>query len=147
MCPPISHISVTRPSYELIDGQTLAKRKYDVCIILGSELFATSPFSMVTPYQQQTLFPLADQTSISLMLQWFIPDEMMCHQYQTTMASRDMQSHIGDTRINSYFSLTFLVWVKKTWDWYVLIGVGYSPFCIWHNNSVSDHRIYGCNEA
>jgi len=102
---------------------------------------------MVTPYQQETLLLVTDQMSISLMLQWFIPDEMICHQYQTTMAYQDMQSHIGDKRINRHFYHTFLVWADKTWDSYVLSGMGYYLFGIWQDSSVSDHYIFSSNKV
>jgi hypothetical protein len=39
------------------------------------------------------------------MLQWFIPYEMRCRQYQTTTASQDMQSHILDKLVTN--------------DWYI----------------------------
>jgi len=46
------------------------------------------------------------------MLQWFIPDEMRCHQYQTTTASLDMQSHIQDKdkTSNQYIGAQLTEW-------------------------------------
>jgi len=103
---PIGHISITQPSYQLLHNESGAKRKNDVCIIFWSAMGSTSPFSMVTPYWQETLFPVAHQTSISLILKWFIPDEMMCRWYQSTRASQDTQSHIAD----KYFTNNEIYW-------------------------------------
>jgi len=36
-----------------------------------------------------------------LMLEWFVPREMWCRQYQTTMASWDMQGHMTDMILNN----------------------------------------------
>ena len=103
ICSTIGQISITWPSNQPIHNDSQATGKFDVGIICGSDKVATSPVSIATPYRQEILFLVADQMSISLMLQWLIGDEMMCHQYQTTMAARDMQSHIGDMQINPYF--------------------------------------------
>jgi len=42
------------------------------------------------------LIPSRQTNDYSLMLQWFIHYEMRCRQYQNTITSRDMQSHIRD---------------------------------------------------
>jgi len=109
------------------------------------------------------LIPSCQPKNYLIMLPWFIPDEMMCCQYQTTMASRDMKSYIRDKLIainryigalatkwtctnQTYFDHTILVWANKPWDTYVLGGAGYSPFNIWPNTTVAAHCIFGCNK-
>jgi hypothetical protein len=69
--------------------------------------------SMVTPYQHETLF-LSHQTKhSSLTLQWYIPDEMRCPQYQTTMASRNIRIHIRDQLVtnNQYIEALTTNWI------------------------------------
>jgi hypothetical protein len=51
---------------------------------------------MFTSNQWKTLFSVAEKNAYLLILQWLISDEMRYCQYQTTIASRDLQSHISD---------------------------------------------------
>ena len=97
---PISQISITRPSYQQIYGNSPAKLKYDVYhlwISNGRNISILNGHCL----SAGNLICSCQPNLYSLMLQWFIVDETMCHQYQTTMASRDMQSHIRDTLVTN----------------------------------------------
>jgi len=54
------------------------------------------------------LIPSHQTHDDSLILKWSISNEMKCHQYKTTMASRDMQSHIGNTSLTNNHYITAL---------------------------------------
>jgi len=58
------------------------------------------------------LIPSRQSNDYSLMLQWFIHYEMRRRQYQNTITSRDMQSHIRDKSItnNRYIGAQSTQW-------------------------------------
>ena len=69
------------PNLRVDWSMTTVKPSADqMCIIYQSVLVTMSPFSMVTPYCQANLIPGCWPNEYSMMLQWFIPDEMLCHQ-------------------------------------------------------------------
>ena len=67
-------------------------------------------FSILNGYFLSTekLIPGGRPNNYLLMHQWFIPREMRCYQYWTTMASQDMQSHMRDKSITNDHYITVL---------------------------------------
>jgi len=111
ICSPIIHISITQPLYQLIQDNSEAKRGYDVhhrWISTGCN------FSIQYSYclSAGMLIPGRRLNDYSLMLQWFIPREMRCRRYHTTMASRDMQCDMRDRSLTS----KGYIWVLST-EW------------------------------
>ena len=98
------HILVISPlPYLRINGSvTTVKPSVNMmCIIFGSVMVAMSPFSMIIPYWQGNLIPSRRPNDYSIILQSFILNEMMCRQYQITMASWDMQRHIRNKSVTN----------------------------------------------
>jgi len=56
---------------------------------------------MAIPYQQETLFLDAEQTTTLSCSNSLVLGEMRCRQHQTIMTSREMQSHIRDKSITN----------------------------------------------
>jgi len=111
ICSPISHISITWPLYQLIHDNSQTKHEYDVShlwistghIVSNLPGYSSSAGKLIPGHQPNDSF---------LMLHWFIPREMRCLQYQTTMASWDMQGRTRDE------SLTIDWNIRDLWtDW------------------------------
>ena len=69
--------------------------------IFMSALVVWSLLSIVIPYQQETLFLDAAQTTILSCSNGSVPGEMRCRQHYTIITSRDMQGQIRDKTITN----------------------------------------------
>ena len=79
ICSPIRHISITRSSYKLIHNHSQAKREWDVYhlwISDGRNFSSHNGHSILAGKP----IPSHRPNDYLIMLQWFIPDETMCHQ-------------------------------------------------------------------
>jgi hypothetical protein len=160
---PLHYTNINRPTTVI----KLSTRK--IWIIFKSVLDVRSLLTMVYYLSAENLIPSHQTINYSLMLQWFCPYEMTCHRYQTTTASRDMESYIWDKIVTKESNQWLIYWspvnqvdlyestlisttgsfsgANGTYDSYVLSGAGYSPFNIWQNNSVAEHYIFGTNNV
>jgi len=104
---PISHISITRPLYRLIHHCSQAKRKWDVYYLWISTGCNFSIFNGHCLSAGQRI-PGRWPNHYWLMPQWFLPREMRCCQYQTTMATRDMQGHMRNKSLTNNWCIRVL---------------------------------------
>jgi len=78
-------------------------------------------FSILNGYFLSTgkLIPGRRPNDYLFMLQWFILREMRCRRYQTTMASWDMQSHIGGMSLTNdhYIGVRSTEWTYWNQPW------------------------------
>jgi len=135
-----------------------------MCIIFGSILVATAPFSMVTPYRQARLFLVADEMTIqscsngSFLRRWGVVNIRLpwhlgiCRvmweiSHQPIINISESCRPNGLIQINYFFNYTVCVWANKTWDLYVQSDAGCTPFNIWQYYSVADHCIFGSDKA
>jgi len=133
-------------------------------IILWSVQVATSLFSMVTAYRQESLFLVADQTTIhscsngsflgrwgvnNIRLLWYFEIcRVICEiSHQPIIDGSESCRPYGLIRINSWFDHTLHVWANTAWDLYVTSGARYSLFNILQNYWVADHYIFGSNRS
>jgi len=104
---------------------------------------------MVYSLSAGNLIPTRQTNDYSLMLQWFIPYEVRCRQYQITTASRDMQGHIRDKSItnNSYIGAKAMEWTCTNHPLFRphLLGLGQMGCTIYMSRVVRDtlHSLYG----
>jgi len=145
---PISHISITWPSYQQINDSDLAQCKEDV-----DYLWIHNSLRITIVNGQ--FFPAANLISCHwtnnywLILEWFILKLMRCQQHQSIMASRDMKSHIWAKLITN----NWYTWAQLTEWTYMdqcqlqshLTGVGQMGLEIYISCLAQDslHSMYG----
>jgi len=135
-----------------------------MCIIFGSVRVTTSLFSMVTPHQQESIFLVADQTTIqscrdgsflgrwgviNIRLPWHLK---ICRviweiSHQPIINILESCRQNGLIQINSLFDHTVYVWVNRARDSHFLSDAGCTLFDICQNYSVADHCIFGSNKV
>jgi len=111
ICSHITHISITWPSYEWIHKQ--GSQVQIRCLSSVDQWWTQVLYSHICYYlSAENLLPSHWTNDDLLMHQWFIPDEKRYHQYQTTLASPDMQSHIRDKLVtnNQFFRALSTEW-------------------------------------
>jgi len=93
-----------------------------------SVLVAESELSIVYSSLAGNLISSRQRNNYHLMLQWFIPYYLRCHQSQTGTASRDIYSHMRDRRVSNdwYMEVLSTKWTctNQPWFWPQLLGLG-----------------------
>jgi len=123
ICSPISQIFINWPSYKLIHNYSQAKHEYHVYHVWIKDGRNFSIYNGHT-ISAGNLIPSCRPNDHLILLQWFIPDDMMCRQYQTTMASWDMQSHIRDELVTNN---QFIGALSTEWTWYESTLISTTP--------------------